>query len=227
MFWDSVANGMKAFTYWQTYVATLEYLLLFMVPMGIISFVIQRQNPASGIGCLSVVLMPLLQLAALVVLILTLWPIILGLGDRAAWGFPFRLMIQAPEMYFKLIGILAIVAIVLEFTPILNRIQSLQTLLLGVLALGFTIEILKSAYPAVISQEVHYWPGFWFVVGLLLVGALVSWVGILVAAVVVTPLEVLADGLGELVVFPVAAVFGFIPVFMYGAWLGAQLKAIQ
>jgi hypothetical protein len=100
-------------------------------------------------------------------------------------------------------------------------------LLLGVIALGFVIAILKSIYPGAIAHEVHYWPGFWFVVGLLFVGAIVSWVGMLIAAVAVTPLEAVADGLGQLVIFPVVAVFGFIPVFMYGAWLGAQLRGIQ
>jgi hypothetical protein len=36
--------------------------------------------------------------------------------------------------------------------------------------------------------------------------------------------EFAAEGFGRLLVFPIAAIFGFIPVFMYGAWLGAQLR---
>ncbi len=32
------------------------------------------------------------------------------------------------------------------------------------------------------------------------------------------------EGLGQLIMFPIGAIFGFIPVFMYGAWLGAQVR---
>jgi hypothetical protein len=228
MFWDSVAGGLKVFTYWQTWVATLEYLLLFMTPMGVIGYLMQRSDRAAfGVGCLSVVLMPLLQVAAQVVLILTLWPIILGLGDNATWEFPFQLMSQAPGTFIKLVVALVIAAVVLSFIPFFGQLQSLHTLLLGVIALGFVITILKSIYPGAFVYEVHYWPGFWFVLGLVAVGAIVSWVGFLVAAFAVLPLKAVAEGLEQLVIFPIAAVFGFIPVFMYGAWLGAQLKGIQ
>ena len=32
------------------------------------------------------------------------------------------------------------------------------------------------------------------------------------------------EGLAQVVVFPVAAVFGFIPLFIYGAWLAHNLE---
>jgi hypothetical protein len=44
MFWDSVIGGLKVFTYWQTYVATLEYLVLFLIPMGIVGLLMQTGN---------------------------------------------------------------------------------------------------------------------------------------------------------------------------------------
>lgn len=51
-----------------------------------------------------------------------------------------------------------------------------------------------------------------------------AWVGMMVAALAVTALELAQEGIGQIVMFPIAAIFGFIPVFMYGAWLGAQVR---
>ena len=70
-------------------------------------------------------------------------------------------------------------------------------------------------------------PGFWFTVGLLIIGAIMAWVGIWVAALLATAVDSASEereGFGSLIMFPAAAIFGFIPVFIYGAWLGAQLK---
>ena len=50
-----------------------------------------------------------------------------------------------------------------------------------------------------------------------------SWIGIMVAALMIAPITLAEEGLSQLIMFPIAAVFGFFPVFMYGAWLGSQL----
>ena len=74
------------------------------------------------------------------------------------------------------------------------------------------------------SKRVDLIPGFWFSVGLLVIGGLMSWIGLMVSALVAAAFEQASEGLGQLLMFPVAAIFGFVPVFIYGAWLGAQLK---
>lgn len=227
MFWDAVAGAFKILTHWEIYAAGLEYLAIFMGPMAIAGLVMARKEDGDGmaIGCVSMLLMPVLQVAAMAVFVLTLSPIIFGLSTDAAWSFPWQVLIGMPWAFAKLVGVLVIAAIVLAVIPVLGYLQSLHTLVLGGIALVFVLGILESAYPGLVRGRVDVMPGFWFVVGLLIVGAVMSWIGMVVASVLASAMDVMKEGIGQLVMFPVAAVFGFIPVFIYGAWLGGQLRA--
>lgn len=225
MFWDSVIAGLKVLTYWETYVAGLEYLAIFFVPMIVMGMVMQKNESAGALaGCLSMLLMPVVQVAAMAVMVLTLAPIIFGFAEDAAWSFPWQLITMAPGAFFKLVGVLVVAAIILAFIPILGQLQSLQTLVLGGIALMFVLGILDSVNPGIVKDRVDFIPGFWFSVGLIVIGGIMSWVGMMVAALAVTALELAQEGIGQIVMFPIAAIFGFIPVFMYGAWLGAQVR---
>jgi hypothetical protein len=95
---------------------------------------------------------------------------------------------------------------------------------LGGIALMFVLGILDSVNPGAVKGRVEFIPGFWFSVGLIVIGGIMSWVGMMVAALAVTALELAQEGIGQIIMFPIAAIFGFIPVFMYGAWLGAQVR---
>lgn len=225
MFWDAVTGGLGVLTYWETYAAGLEYLAVFMIPMGLIGYFAMKSERAAGaIGCLSMLVLPALQVFAIFVFVLTLSPIILGFSQDAAWAFPWVLVIEAPWSVVKFVGLLLVAALILAFIPILGRLQSLHTLVLGAFGLALVLGIIDSANPGFVSKRVHFWPGFWFTFGLLILGGILAWVGRLVAAALATAVESAAEGFGQLFMFPIAAVFGFIPVFMYGAWLGAQLR---
>ncbi len=226
MFWDSVVAGLKVLAYWETYIAGLEYLAVFMLPMLILGLMMEKGGERGGVaaGCFGMFLLPLLQVAAMAVFILTLSPIIFGFAEDAAWAFPWKVMVLAPGSFFKLIGILCLAAIACAFIPFLGGLQSLQTLVLGGLALMFVLGLLDSIQPGVLTKKVHFIPGFWFLVGLLLVGGIMSWVGMMVSALAITAIEGFSEDLGQILVFPLGAIFGFIPVFMYGAWLGAQVR---
>ena len=225
MFWDSVLAGLKILTYWEIYVAGLEYLVIFFTPLIIVGMVMEKNEGAGFMmGCLGMLLMPVLQVAALAVMILTIAPIIFGFAEDAAWGFPWQIMTMAPGVFFRLVGVLVVAAIILAFVPILGRLQSLQTLVLGGITLMFVLGIIESIEPGSVIDHVDFFPGFWFTAGLIVIGGIMSWVGIMVAALALTVLEMADEALGQLIMFTIAAIFGFIPVFMYGAWLGAQVR---
>ncbi len=225
MFWDSVLAGLKVLIYWETYVAGLEYLAIFFIPMAIVGMIMEKsKGGGAAVGCLSMLLLPVLQVAAMVVFVLTLAPIIFGFAEDAAWSFPWKILTMAPGAFFKLVGVLVVAAIVLAFIPILGQLNSLQTLVLGGIALMFVLGILDSVNPGIVRGRVDFVPGFWFSVGLLVIGGVMSWVGMMVAALIATALEMAEEGIGHLLMFPIGAIFGFIPVFMYGAWLGAQVR---
>jgi hypothetical protein len=170
MFWDSVVAGLKVLTYWQTYVAGLEYLAIFFIPMIVIGILMEKNERIGGaVGCLSMFFLPVLQVAALAVFVLTLAPIIFGFAGEAAWSFPWKVMTLAPGAFFKLVGVLVVAAIILAFIPILGRLQSLQTLVLGGIALMFVLGLLDSINPGFVKGRVDFVPGFWFSVGLLVI----------------------------------------------------------
>jgi hypothetical protein len=128
----------------------------------------------------------------------------------------------------KMVGILFLAAVVISFLPLLGRWHSLHTAVLGSLALAFVLAMIEKANPGIATGRVALWPGFWFFLGLVVVGSVMAWLGILLAALLSTAFEIAVEpleGVGQLLMIPVGAVFGFIPVFMYGAYLGAQLRA--
>ena len=225
MFWDSVLAGLKVLTYWETYVAGLEYLAITYVPMAIVGMIIEKsESGGTAVGCLSMPFLYVLQVAATTVFILTLAPIIFGFTENAAWSFPWIMLTMAPGAFFILVGVLLVVSVVLSFIPILGRLESLNTLVLGGLALAFVLGTLDSVKPGFVLGHVDFIPGLWFTVGLLVIGGIATLVGRIVVALIATGLDMAKEGIGLLLMFPIGAIFGFIPVFIYGAWLGAQVK---
>lgn len=225
MFLDSVIAGIDVFDYWETYAATLGYLAVFCIPMAIIGATMERSEGGSAaFGCFSMILLPLLQVTAITLFVLTLAPIILGFSDDAAWGLPWKMLVMTPGTLLELIGVLVIVALVLAFFPILGRFNSLQTIVLGGIALVFVLGLLGPVKPGIAMERIDFIPDLGCIVGLLLIGGLMSLVGLLVSDLVAAGLGFAEEGLGQLLMFPVSAFFGFIPLFVYGAWLGAQIK---
>lgn len=224
MFLDSVSASLNVLAHWQTYVAALEYVAICMAPFAIIALLMQTESKvAASVGCLSMLLMPVVQVIAVSVFVLTMWPILLGLSDDASWMLPFQLLTQYPTGYVKLVAALLFAAAVLAFIPFLNRVDAAYTLLLGAVGLAFALTILESAYPGLILRKVHFWPGFWFTLGLLVVGGVMGWIGFMVSAYLLVLMDSVTKGFSQLLIFPLGASFGFVPLFIYGAWLGIQL----
>ena len=223
MFWDSVVAGLNVLTFWQTYVAGLEYLAVFLVPMFFAGWFMERsRGVATGaIGCLSVIVVPILQIAAMVVFALTLSPIIFGFAKVAAWSLPWKVITLDPGLFLRMLVVLLVASFGMAFIPFLGRFRPFETLVLGGIALYFSLHLFGAITPGGIRNSIEYVPNFWFVVGLLVIGGFMSLIGMLMAVLVI---GYIGDG-AELYVIPIAAVLGFIPMFMYGTWLGAQVRA--
>lgn len=224
MFWESVVAGLKILTYWETYIAGLEYLAIYIIPMIVAGMLIGKKEGGSGLRILSMLLIPTMQVAALVVFILTLATIIFGFTEEATWGFPWNVITLAPYAFTILVGVLIIVSFVLSLIPVLGRLHSLQTLVLGGLTLIFVLSTFDSEYSEVANLNVRFIPDFWFSIGLIAIGGLMSWVGTLVSAQIISAIKFNEARIGHFIMVPISAAFGFIPLFMYGAWLGAQVK---
>jgi len=222
MFWDSVTAGLKILTYWQTYAAGLEYLVIYILPMVILVRLNQQSTAGEGMRYISMLLTPLAQVSALLVFVLTLATIIFGFSDQATWRFPWDVLTKAPTAFFIIAGALVIISFVLSLIPVLGRLHSLQTLVLGGVALIAVLSMFDSVNPD--KVQVNFVPGFWFSVGIIFMGAFMSWIGTVVSSLIIERIDFGDKRVGQFIMIPVSAIFGFIPLFMYGAWLGAQVK---
>lgn len=222
MFWDSVVAGLKVLTYWEVYVAGLEYIAICYLPllMVIAGATMKKSTVFDVVEPINLkvflVLMPMIHAAALVVMLVTVTPIVLGLSDDADWMAPWEFVTALPLTFLALVVKLVILAFVFPLIPIVGRLQSLQTLAMGSVALISTVRI-------VVGYHVDYIPDFWFSVGLIVIGGVLSWAGMMLAVLFASVVDRAEYGLGQLLIFPIAPMFGFVPVFMYGAWLGAQI----
>lgn len=222
MFWDSVVAGLKVLPYWEVYVAGLEYIAICYLPLLMV-IACAALNKVSVVGVVEpinlkvfLILMPTIHAVALVAMLLTVTPIVLGFSEDADWAAPWEFLTLAPRTFLVLVVNLVLLAFMFSLIPIVGRLQSLQTLVLGSVALMSTVRV-------VVGDYVDYIPDFWFSVGLIVIGCVLSWAGMMMAALFASVVDRAEYGLGQLLIFPIAPMFGFIPVFMYGAWLGAQI----
>jgi len=226
MFWQSVIGGLKCLTFWQTYVAGLLYLTIVLLPMAALGKFMERSSKAETGGCLGVLLMPLFQMFGTYVFVLTLAPIILGVADRpnAIWVFPWQLAVTSPLIALKILGVMVLILLCLAFIPILSGIASLYTLALGGTVMIFVVRLADRFAPDLHATDISFMPSFFFIVGILLV----SGASFLLATISVTlvSLALKREEIGQIVAIPLGSVFVFVPVFIYGSWLGLQIKSL-
>jgi hypothetical protein len=226
VFWYAVLTGLKVLTYWEAYVAGLEYLAIFYIPLAIASAVRKKSGKTgTAAGLLSMLLLPVLHAIAMTVFVLTLAPIIFGIEGNATWSFPWEILTTAPGLFLTLIGVLIVAAGVMAIIPLLRHLPALQTLVLGVIALMFAFGIFIAENPSIIKGPIAVISDIWIITGLLVIVSIMSWVGRLAAAFAGKAIGIADDGPGRIMLFPLAAIFGFIPVFIYGALLGIQIRS--
>lgn len=221
MFWYSVFSALKVMTYWETHVAFLGYLSFLLVPIILVCFIIKKRQGAC-LKYLKILFLPILEAIAISVFVLTLFPIIFGLGEDASWGFPLKIIKLAPGGFLGLLGILMVVAIIMTFIPKAAKLHPFKTLVLGGISLVFVQIYLSFLNPIIEIGIMDLVPGFWFILGCIFIAGGLSKIGHFISVSVTASLGNkfnLSYGIAELLILPVTALLGFIPVFVYGAWL--------
>lgn len=222
MFWYSLSSALKVMTYAETYLVILEYLFLLLIPILLI-FINIRNRQGKIIKYFRVLLLPVLEAIAVAVFVLTLYPIILGIGENASWSFPLRIIQLTPGGFLGYLGILTLLAIVLTAIPKLSyNWPFFKTLILGSVSLIFVRVFLSFINPIIDVGIMDLVPGFWFLLGIIAMSGLLSKIGYYLRMYFSTFLinrYQVKDGLAELLILPVTATLGLIPVLVYGAWL--------
>jgi hypothetical protein len=228
VFWESVVDSLRVFLHWETYVGGVEYFVISFVPLIIIGGLIQGRSDRRQIGdripLRSLIVLPtLLKIIASAVFVLTLSPIILGLSDDAAWSLPWRIVVLAPGSFAKLIAGVLAVCLIIAWIPLLRRVDSLYVLVIGAVVLVNVLGALKQVHPDIMGAHVEIVPSFWFVVGILFIGGVALRLGVMLAVVSSIPIAAVNEDYAELFVIAAGGVSGFVPVFIYGSWLGSKI----
>ncbi|MBL7048124.1 MAG: hypothetical protein ISR96_01165 [Nitrospira sp.] len=221
MFWDSLYSALNVMTYWQTYISLSIYLLLMLTPV-IILFLIFKKNHALHTMYFKKLLVPIIEAVSVALAVLTLFPIILHLGEDASWGFPLRVMKLLPGSFLGLLSILIILAYIIDVIPVFRKLQSMKMLLLGAVSLAFVQLFLSFINPIIDVELGDFIPGYWFICGILITSAILSKLGHFVFISMTKTLGNrfnLTEEVAELLILPLIATLGFLPIFIYGAWL--------
>ena len=223
MFLESVLNGLSVLSYWQIYLAGIIYSIVILLPLFLIGLGMSKFEP---LGCITILIDHFFRALATLIFIFTLFPIILGLADKAAWSFPWIILINDPWYMIKSAFILMVLSFLLAFIPIIGQFQSVQALLLGSVCLIFVINILHAIEPNFEISRLRFFPGYIYIIGFLIISAITSYLAIIVAAFLLS-LNKYLENFSEIISIPIGAAFGFIPVFIYGAWIGIQIKNLH
>lgn len=227
MFWDAVLDGLKVLVHWQVYPVALMYIIISFLPVIAIMFAENRSdNLMAKAGCLVMLIQPLFQALAVFIAVCTLFPIMLGRSE-AAWSFPWLLIVNIPGRILIVLAVILVISVVAAFIPILGRANSFTMFIMGGVVVAFLTLIIDKTNPELGVRSIQIVPGFFTIIGFVVVSAIVSWLGRLTSAAAVTLLFREREDISQLVMMPLGSVFGFVPIFIYAAWIGLQLKGLR
>jgi len=227
MFWEAVINGLKVLLHWQTYVIAIMYLIISFLPIIVVMLAGNKSDDrmTKG-GCLAILIQPLFQSLGVFISVCTLFPIMLFGRSEAAWSLPWLLIVNIPGRILILLIIMLVLSIAGAFIPLLGRANSFIMFIMGGAVLVFLTKILQNINPELGIRRIDILPGFHTIIGIVIVSGVASWLGIIASAGAVTILLRDNENISQLIMIPLGSVFGFIPIFIYGAWLGLQIQGL-
>lgn len=222
MFWTSVGDGLKVLLHWETYVLGLVYLIIAFIPFYPLMFG-KEDSAISRRGCIAMLLQPFFMSLGAAIYVMSLFPIIIGIGSDAAWSLPWLTMIHSPLFVVLMVVVMVVLSFLAAFVPIAGRMTSFVTLVMGGTVIVFMVAMIHRVDPSLGVENVDIIPGFLTTVGILIISAICAYSAIMVTALLATLIDRGEEGVGSIVMLPLGSIFGFIPVFIYGAWIGNQL----
>ena len=232
MFWDSVWAGLGVLTYWETYAAAFVYCVAIPFSLAMMMGAATTLNNKATrrlIACLGMIM---LLVVAIPVFLLTLSPIILGIGEDAAWAYPWAMIFEAPSVFFKLVGVPILLVVGITLIPLPQvflgfGIYAWCLVFSGIVlvfAFAHPIMLFNSVSLGDVVEHVDLLPKFWFIVGFLIIGGILAGLIGMVAMFTQTSLEVFPEYIGHMIMFLLVPILFFVPVFIYGAWLSSQIS---
>lgn len=225
MFWQSVLSGLSVLGYWETYAAAALYLAIWIIPAIVIGTLVESETPVgTGLGCLGGLMLLPLQVFASAIFVLSLFPIILHLSGDATWSFPWLLIIHDFWGFLKMVGLMILGGFIVSLIPMIGTFSVVVNLVIHSIALISILALFQKVEPTLGLDQLQLFPGIGFTIGILIVSGITTYLGLLLIGVITVFFEArmrvdLTEWLGLLT----GGLLGFIPLFIFGRWLGMQI----
>ena len=217
--WNEVFKSLNVFTFWQTYAALSTYLILILLPRVLEEMVPEEHARARFIVIL---IKHAFQAYGTLFLALSTAPILLGISAKDGWDFA-TFSAREPSCLLTFVlaqSALLLASIVLAVIPVVRHLLSLHVAVLTCLALTLIVPALDAYYPGLGIHRLSLVPRPVYLAVFALLSAVVIWAGAMIGR------RLLESHDAELTAVAVSTVFGLIPFFVYGIWLGIQLDAL-
>jgi len=222
----AVINGMKVLLHWQTYAIAIVYFVISFLPVigDMLATTSDSYLRMTKGSLLAMLVQPFFQSLGVFISVCTLSPIILFGQSEAAWSLPWWLIVNVPGRILILLVVMLGASLAGALLPVIGRANSFIMLIMGCAVFSFLTKIGHQINPELNITGVQILPGFTTAVGILIISGFTTWLGIVGSALAVTLLLGEKNRIGELIMIPLGTCFGFIPIFIYGAWLGLQIQ---
>lgn len=165
-----------------------------------------------------------IHVVAITVLVLIVSPLILGFSLQAAWLLPFQLAALVPGGFFTQTLVLVLFVSIMMLLVQKYYLYPVLTFVVGANTLMFLLGVFEYIYPGMIKGRVEYVPGIGLLLGLTLVVGLIGWVGQYLAIKIKQRMS--ETHYRQLTAVTVASLLGLVPVIIYAAWLGEQIRSV-
>ena len=222
MFWKCICVGLGVLLHWQTYAAALLFMSFTLASKHLSDAMnLSSGKTSARTRSIARLVREFGQVVGITIFVSIMCPVMLGLSMHGALSLSCSDM-QCCRDSAQSFATILLIGVVLSRIPILGS-PSIFTFIVGAITLVFTMERLYGQATIPALRSIHLWPGMSFMVALLLVGTALTWLGTMLAVAPSVIMRGRAERIGKLLAYPFAASFGFIPLFIYCAWLGHQM----
>lgn len=153
-------------------------------------------------------------------------PIILQMSSDISFGLALQILNLFPIQSTYLLLAMIIAVFILMWLLDDDSLGAVSVFIVGISSLMFLLHVIDDINPGMIQGRVELIPDGWNLFCLLLSVFVASLLGKWSSLSLTAYIDRYYSGKGKLLFIPVSGLFGLIPLFVYGMWLGEQIRSV-
>ena len=188
---------------------------------------------SSEVGALPLLSIALIETTAIFIFTLTVLPIILGLSEDASWLMPFYVLTTDTVFFLFCLVCMLFTSWVLLILPIIGRFYSFHVFAACFITAMLCVSNPETAAPYLITfkgsidylKHIDFYP-YLYLAGFYLISVLIFFGGMAVLSITIAIFSGISrEDLEEIILStPLMPILQFVPLYLYGAWLGSQIN---